>query len=228
MQFVPKPWGREYLAWDGKHCAIWALEIDSGHSTSFHCHLKKNTGLICLSGELALQLISNEILLRPLSKINIFRGRFHRTINVGSEPAILLEVESPVDKEDLLRWEDSYGRFTSEYETERVDANEDDRFLTLGSEDKYSVYCSFKGYTFSVVSEAGFSEFIDSEKDDGVYPSSIYVVLSGGLADPNRPEAMVVLSGDVVTSEVLKKLLTRFVAVEKSKFLVIRKQNENE
>ena len=48
---VTKPWGYEYLMYQNEDIAIWSLHIDYGKQTSLHCHPRKKTGLILLSGE---------------------------------------------------------------------------------------------------------------------------------------------------------------------------------
>ena len=49
-------------------------------------------------------MINSEYVLNPLEKINIFRGRFHSSKCISENGAIMLEVEAPVDKRDLIRW----------------------------------------------------------------------------------------------------------------------------
>ena len=47
---VEKPWGYEYLAYENKDVALWALYISYDQETSLHCHPNKDTGLIVLDG----------------------------------------------------------------------------------------------------------------------------------------------------------------------------------
>ena len=48
---IIKPWGYEFAAYEGQEAAIWILYIKKGHSTSLHCHPRKTTSLIILSGK---------------------------------------------------------------------------------------------------------------------------------------------------------------------------------
>ena len=137
VNYVPKPWGREYLCWESKDCAIWLLEIKSHYSTSFHCHAEKNTGLVILDGEVNLELINSSFLLKRLDKINIFRGRFHKSTAASNADAVILEVEAPVNKGDLIRWNDDNGRKNSNYEEERVLFGAGDAHLELGTNENY-------------------------------------------------------------------------------------------
>ena len=54
------------------------------------------------------------MLLNGLDKIHIFRARFHSSAALSD--AFLFEVESPEDKEDLIRLDDDYGREKQGYE----------------------------------------------------------------------------------------------------------------
>ena len=105
---VKKPWGSEYLCYRNGDVAIWLLNIQKGEKTSMHCHPTKNTGLVVLQGEIELSFIRNKMLLTGLDKIHIFRARFHSSAAISD--AFLFEVESPEDKEDLIRLDDNYGR----------------------------------------------------------------------------------------------------------------------
>jgi hypothetical protein len=113
---VSKPWGHEYLCYSNESVAIWLLNIDQNASTSMHCHPNKNTGLIVLNGEIELSFLRNSIKLDALKKISIFRSRFHSSKAVSQGGAYLLEIETPVDKKDLVRLSDEYGRENKGYE----------------------------------------------------------------------------------------------------------------
>ena len=48
--------------------------------------------------------------LSPGRKILIRKGLFHSTKAVSSKGAMIFEIETPVDKHDIVRLEDKYGR----------------------------------------------------------------------------------------------------------------------
>jgi hypothetical protein len=114
---VKKPWGYEYLCYRNECLAIWFLNIDSQRQTSMHCHPKKNTGFIVLKGTVQLSFLNNTVTLNELDKIHIFKTRFHASKAVSDGPAIVLEIESPEDKFDLVRLSDASGRQNSNYES---------------------------------------------------------------------------------------------------------------
>ena len=114
---VKKPWGKEYLVYENENLGIWFLHIEKDQSTSTHCHPKKNTGLVVLEGLAEVSFLKNKISLKGVDKIMIFKGRFHSTQALSPGGALILEVESPQDKRDLVRLEDKYGREKQPYES---------------------------------------------------------------------------------------------------------------
>lgn len=113
---VNKPWGYEYLCYQNEELAIWFLHIDCDRQTSFHCHPNKNTGFVVLDGQVELRFMRNSLYLSAMDKIHIFRSRFHSTKALSKDGAYILEIETPEDKHDLVRLEDSYGREGVGYE----------------------------------------------------------------------------------------------------------------
>jgi len=121
---VKKPWGYEYLAFENEFVAIWILQLVRKRKTSMHCHPKKKTSLIILSGEAVCRHLEGEIELDELEGVIIDRGAFHSTeasselpISPVSENGIwLMEIESPPQKSDLVRLKDAYGRAGTSYE----------------------------------------------------------------------------------------------------------------
>jgi mannose-6-phosphate isomerase-like protein (cupin superfamily) len=208
--FVPKPWGREYICWESQDCAIWVLEINENKSTSFHCHTEKNTGLVVLEGEVNLKLINSEYNFKALEKINIFRGRFHQSTAVGSN-AVMIEVEAPVNKKDLIRWEDSNGRKNSLYENERVIFENTENIIQLGNKEVHTKTQIYKNLTLDIYSP---DEYNLSNKKH-----SLYILLAGAIVEENE---RIVIPGDVMSNEVLMKILARFTLTKDTLLLAIR------
>lgn len=121
---VKKPWGYEYLAFDNGEVAIWMLQIARKRRTSKHCHPNKHTSLVVISGDVVCSGIDRSCSLSDLQGVEIHKGAFHST-ETACELSIypscesgswVLEIESPVDKNDLVRAADSYGRQGKSYE----------------------------------------------------------------------------------------------------------------
>lgn len=204
---VRKPWGREYLCFRNEHVAIWVLHIKAGERTSLHAHPKKSTALILLDGAVYLSFVRGDVrLLGPLEKINIFRGRFHSTHAL--QDAVLLEAESPDDKHDLVRLEDSYGRVGAPYEgseafEQRGDPDED---LWISNEVRQSTPFLFAGCLFSI-----------SPLLLGATESDICVTLCGGLGHGLVPP------GEAIDGRSVQRIAAVFPPLPHSAFLWIRK-----
>ena len=208
--FVPKPWGREYICWESEDCAIWVLEINENKSTSFHCHTEKNTGLVVLEGEVNLKLINSEYNFKALEKINIFRGRFHQSTAVGGN-AIMIEVEAPVNKKDLIRWEDSNGRKNSLYENEKINFENTKNIIRLGNKEVHIKTQIYKNLTLDIYNP---EEYNQSSKKH-----SLYILLAGAIVENNE---RIVIPGDAMSNEVLIKILARFTLTKDALLLAIR------
>lgn len=114
---VKKPWGYEYLLYSNQETAVWILYIMAGAQTSMHCHPNKKTSLIVLQGEVQCSSLKNEHALKAGEGLLIEKGVFHQTCVQASEGAFVMEVETPVNKRDLVRLRDKYGRQGQGYET---------------------------------------------------------------------------------------------------------------
>jgi mannose-6-phosphate isomerase-like protein (cupin superfamily) len=105
-----KPWGYELLAYQNDDVAIWHLFIDPWQETSLHSHPNKKTGLIVLDGGAEVCFMSGKEKLFASEKCMIRQGVFHKTRNRTNQVLQLLEIETPVNKDDIVRLNDKYGR----------------------------------------------------------------------------------------------------------------------
>lgn len=113
---VIKPWGYEFLMFENDCSAVWFLYIKNGHSTSMHCHPRKKTSLILLSGRAMSNTFRNRRFIKAGDALIMEKGVFHSTKALSGNGICILEIETPPDKTDLLRLEDRYGRERSGYE----------------------------------------------------------------------------------------------------------------
>ena len=150
---ISKPWGHEYRIYRDPFFDIWLLTIGSGHSTSEHCHPRKSTALICLSGEGYLRVQGHAYRLSAGDIVVIGRGVFHLTKNIGTQPLEVIEVEVPRNKFDLVRAEDSYGRKASPYSDPTMDEIEVAAMVStpLQNNAKYRPLCATGSSFFDVV-----------------------------------------------------------------------------
>jgi mannose-6-phosphate isomerase-like protein (cupin superfamily) len=126
-RIILKPWGEEYNIFrNRKKLAITYLKIDKGKSTSLHCHPKKKTGFLILSGTAEVQVgiyKSNKFICKPMSILVLRPGLFHKIQASKKNTLYALEVETPYLKKDLIRMEDDYGRKSVGYENLKSSKN---------------------------------------------------------------------------------------------------------
>ena len=118
MKANRKPWGYEYLIYQNDEVAIWHLFINKWDSTSMHCHPSKKTGLLVLCGGAKISFLNGHQKVFAGEKVMIRHGVFHQTMNMTSEILQLFEIETPVNKADIIRLEDCYGRAGKPYSEE--------------------------------------------------------------------------------------------------------------
>ena len=114
---VKKPWGYEYLIFQNEFVAAWILHLKPGAKTSMHCHLNKKTSLVLLEGKALCSTLKDKISRPAGDGLMIDKGAFHQTKVTSRNGAFVLEIESPVNKRDLIRLKDAYGRVGENYET---------------------------------------------------------------------------------------------------------------
>lgn len=202
-----KPWGYELLAYQNEDVAIWHLFIDPWQETSLHSHPNKKTGLIVLDGGAEVCFMSGKEKLFASEKCMIRQGVFHKTRNRTSQVLQLLEIETPVKKDDIVRLKDKYGRsvnFTKE-PNKKVDI----RYPWENSNRK--MYHS-QPVGSCRVKLAKFSK--DDRLDTyifGVYCN--YMFLSGGI---KANDLYICSPGDIISGTNLQTLVNEFGIEENS------------
>lgn len=114
---VRKPWGYEYLLYTNGMVAVWILYIKSQAQTSMHCHPNKTTSLIVMQGSVECSSLDQKVVRAVGEGLFIDRKAFHQTKATSEEGAFVMEIETPVNKRDLVRLRDQYGREGKGYES---------------------------------------------------------------------------------------------------------------
>lgn len=118
-----KPWGHEFLVFENSKVALWCLTLKKDASTSLHCHYKKDTLLIVLSGCIKIGMHDGTFVsLSQMKSIYIPKQKFHSIGSFAPESSILeMEIFCDdlffSDKNDLLRIDDPYRRKPFGYES---------------------------------------------------------------------------------------------------------------
>ena len=202
---VRKPWGYEYLVYLNQHVAVWLLHIEPRASTSMHCHPNKSTGLVLLDGQAEISFIADSRRLIAPAKQMIRRGLFHQTCAISDTPVKLFEVETPVDKDDLVRLRDVYGRENIGYENSdfELPKNQDCLWIQEPTDTPLQYHVG--------ISKITVEKLVDINCLYGRNPDDIIMFMSGGLTKTiNGRLHMVTQPGDVgqvkVVSQVAKEM----------------------
>jgi len=206
---VKKPWGYEYLVYENDDIGIWLLNIKKDQSTSLHCHPKKNTGLIVLDGIAEVTCLPSVIpsgkkIIRGLDKTALRRGLFHST-KALSDSLLLLEVETPKDKHDLVRLSDNYGRELKSYEDEsfEIPKKSDCLWIKEPKPNEVNTY-SFGNCTLTAEAISDI-EIVNSKLD-----TDLLVFLKGGLVRTiEGRDHLVTVPGEVGLGLHVKQISTK-------------------
>ncbi|MBT6469799.1 MAG: hypothetical protein HOK52_00890 [Candidatus Marinimicrobia bacterium] len=211
---VSKPWGYEYLCYKNEYLAIWFLFINKDNRTSLHCHPNKHTGLVVLDGIAEVSFLRGSVEIKGLEKIHIFKSRFHSTKALSDEGVYLLEVETPEDKHDLLRLEDSYGRENKSYEGAEYERPKDSSCVWLDEPSENEL--EFHGCMINHIKPTSKDALSNFSEND------FFIVSRGGVwADKN---AIILRPSDVVDGVSLERLLNSFDIIPESTFIHINKK----
>jgi mannose-6-phosphate isomerase-like protein (cupin superfamily) len=212
---VLKPWGYEYLAYENNSVGVWILHINPNQSTSMHCHTKKTTGLIVLDGKILLSFIGDKSELGKLQKRMIRRGLFHSSKALGANQTILLEIETPNDKNDLVRLDDTYGRVLKPYETKRTDKNINCvtfKEPTLNSSNNYI----FANCNIIIEKTSDISTILNKNDND------LLIFLKGGISTIKKQK--VIIPGDIGYVNIVKKVANKIKKLEKNTVIMTIKK----
>jgi hypothetical protein len=211
---VKKPWGYEYLMYENDDVALWFLYIKKNEQTSMHCHPNKTTGLVLLSGDVNVSFLSDVKNLKPLSKIMIRKGLFHGTQALNDDGAIVLEIETPVDKHDLVRFRDSYGREGKPYEdvTFEYPKKNDCIWIEDPMRRKSNLY-EVENTILKVINIISINFFHVLNDNQNV------MFLKGGIV--TEYGVNVAGPGDIVTGSVLKQLTTVFKTIKTNTIIML-------
>ena len=197
------------------NCSWLFLYIKHTHATSLHCHPKKTTGLVLLDGGAEVSFFNNSFKLTPGGKIMIRKGLFHTTRAMDKKGAFIFEIETPVDKQDLVRFRDSYGREGKPYEDSTHESPKAEDCLWISEDEKDY---EFANCTLSVKNITDISDIFEID------PQYNVMFLRGGLQADYKQN--VSSPGDVVVATVLHTLAEQFTQVDPETLIMIIKPNE--
>ena len=219
-KIVKKPWGYEYVLYRNKNSlSVTLLKINSDQQTSLHCHPNKKTGFILLSGKADIQLGLFKSGIKSYSspsKLMIRSGLFHSIQAKSKNGLLALELETPYKKNDLVRFEDWYGRQMLSYEKNTYRLKKGLKII------KEQDFKKNRKFNFGKV-KLSFELHKDFSKINKSKPSNIFAILGGKVVDSKKRNILSL--GDIVKTGTLKKLSERFSISEPLKILKVGKAN---
>ena len=180
---VKKPWGYEYLIYCNDIVAIWILHIQFGAQTSMHCHPNKKTSLVVLDGAVRCKTLEKTFDFDALEGFMIDKGVFHQTTATSNSGAFLMEIETPVNKRDLVRLKDKYGREGEGYESKDKHSNniQNYSYISLREQSHLKLYKKRLGQCSMMFSRVekniSLADVVDDSND-----KDILAILNGGLS----------------------------------------------
>ncbi len=203
-KIVHKPWGREHVVYrNDNKLSVTLLKIDYNKSTSLHCHPTKKTGFIVLSGKALIQLglwkSSSKTYSAP-SKLMIRTGLFHSIKAKSKKGLCALEFETPCNKNDLVRFKDSYGREKKPYEGKKFVSliSKEDVFFEKPKKKIIQKYVFDNKVELSMETHKNF-KLINKES-----MQTIFAVIEGKVVD--KLNRSVLSYGDIIKTGTFKKL----------------------
>ncbi len=214
---VQKPWGNEYIVCKNKTSATWLLNLRYNKKTSLHCHPKKKTGFVLLDGKVEVMLgFYEKVILNAPSKLTIRPGLFHSTKALSKNGATILEIETPINKNDLVRFKDDYGRENKPYENKKKMIKKTGANIAFKIPKKKGINIyNFKKIKISLETHNSTKELIKRPK------KTIFAILEGGLVD--KKKRYVLSPGDIVQTETIEKLSKVFKINKKMSILTCKK-----
>lgn len=221
---VIKPWGYEYMIFRSENkLAITYVNIMSKKKTSLHCHPLKKTGFIILQGTAKVQIgiyKTNYKIYKPLSILVLRAGLFHSLKCVSKEPLIALEFETPVNKKDLVRFEDLYGRESQPYEDNSHIQLDSSLILFKRPTKNNCLKYNFNNFDILIKYFNNYKTMFKNTKN------SVSAILDGKIVDNNNKQ--VISYGEIIKTQTLKILSKKFNIHKKILLMqLIRKNNTN-
>ena len=146
------------------------------------------------------------------SKLMIRTGLFHSIKCISKKPLLALEFETPSNKNDLVRFNDKYGREKKSYEKGKKISKNNLNLIKLKNFKGGQKY-EFGKTRVSLESHKNFKKLI-KEKN-----SVIFAIINGNVS--NKKNQKVLSPGDIIRTGTLKKLALKFKIKNKLNLLKI-------
>ena len=111
---VHRPWGTYTVLEEGRNFKIKRIKVKQGASLSLQMHQHRSEHWVVVSGAAKVMNDQKEFVLNVNESTFIPAGHKHRLENAGSEPLVMIEVQTGdyLGEDDIIRFDDVYGRVT--------------------------------------------------------------------------------------------------------------------
>ena len=109
---VHRPWGSYHVIDSGEGFQVKRITVDPGARLSLQSHQHRAEHWVVVSGRALVTLGTETMTLEENETVDIAPGIRHRLENPGTEPLHLIEIQSGsyLGEDDIVRYDDSYGR----------------------------------------------------------------------------------------------------------------------
>ena len=109
---VHRPWGTYTVLEEGHNFKIKRIKVKPGSSLSLQMHQHRSEHWVVVSGAAKVMNDEKELILKVNESTFISAGQKHRLENAGSEPLVMIEVQTGdyLGEDDIIRFDDAYGR----------------------------------------------------------------------------------------------------------------------
>ncbi len=107
-----RPWGAWRVIDVGEGFAVKRITVNAGERLSLQLHNGRHEHWTVVAGRARVQVGEDEVELSANQSVHIPVETKHRVTNPGSEPLVLIEVQvgDDLDENDIVRFDDEYGR----------------------------------------------------------------------------------------------------------------------
>ncbi len=210
-KIVFKPWGYEYVVYrNANNLCVTLLNIEYNKTTSLHCHPQKKSGFILLKGKASFQLglrKKNRETHSSPSKRMMARGLFHSIKSISKNGLLALEFETPANKNDLVRYQDKYGRENKPYEGKKFTKIKESNLIKFRNP-KFGIKQHFEigEVCISLEIHKNFKKLLKNKN------TTIFGVLDGSVSDDKGRN--VLSYGDIVKTDDLR-ILSKVFKIKK-------------
>lgn len=107
-----RPWGMFQILLEEQNCKVKKITVHSGHKLSLQSHKKRTELWKIISGSGIVTLNNKTANISKGMSCQIPAGTIHRIENNGAEELVFIEIQTGdyFGEDDIVRYEDSYGR----------------------------------------------------------------------------------------------------------------------